>query len=220
MKNKKSTEWNKIYKKLGVVQKESRDSVKALVPLFKKEKVRKILDLGCGSGRHTIFLAQQDFLVVGSDNAQSALDITQKIAKEVGIDILLLQNDMASIPSPNEHFDAIICYDVIQHGLLKNTKKIIDEMERVLKKNGLIFVGVVSRKHYSYGIGKEIEPGTFVGMKDKLDGHIPHHFFAESEIRDLFSDFDIIELKENICPSELDPGKMGGEWLLIARKKR
>ena len=212
--------WNEIYKKLGVVQKEPRDSIKALVPLFKKEKVKKVLDLGCGTGRHTIFLAQQGFLTIGSDNSQSALDITQSIAKEAGIEnILLLQNDMTSIPCPNEHFDAIVCYDVIQHGLLKDTKKSIDEMKRVLKKNGLIFVGAVSTKHYSYGTGKEIEQGTFVGMKDKLDGHIPHHFFTESEIRNFFSDFDIIELKENICPSELNPDKMSGEWLLLARKK-
>jgi len=212
--------WNEIYKKLGIVQKEPRDSVKSLVPLFKKEKIRKVLDLGCGTGRHTIFLAQQGFLTVGSDNAQTALDITQSIAKEAGIrNIVLLQNDMTSIPCPNEHFDAIVCYDVIQHGLLKDTKKGINEMKRVLKKNGLIFVGAVSTKHFSYGTGKEIEPGTFVGMKHKLDGHIPHHFYTRSEIRDLFFDFDIIELKENICPSETSPDKISGEWLLIARKK-
>lgn len=212
--------WNEIYKKLGVVQKEPKESVKEFVSLLKKESVKKVLDLGCGTGRHTILLAQEGFSVVASDNSQEALDVIKKIVKEARIkNIKIVKNDMTSIPSPNGYFDSVLCYDVIQHGVIKKAKKTVSEIKRVLKKNKLILVNVVSTKHFSYGTGREIEPGTFVDMKDKLDGDIPHHFYTKSKMKDLFSDFEIIKLKEFIVPSELNPDKMSGEWLLIARKK-
>lgn len=43
------------------------------LPLFKDHKVKTVLDLGCGMGRHCIYLAAEGFRVIGVDISTSAL---------------------------------------------------------------------------------------------------------------------------------------------------
>ncbi len=48
-------DWDSLYKKRGILQKEPTKDVIEAVNFFKHEKLRRILDLGCGTGRHTIY---------------------------------------------------------------------------------------------------------------------------------------------------------------------
>jgi len=52
------------------------------VKLLRKIKAKKILDLGCGTGRHVIALAKRGFEVYGIDTAKKALNLTKERLKE------------------------------------------------------------------------------------------------------------------------------------------
>jgi len=45
---------------------------------LKKRRNLKVLDLGCGAGRHTVFLAEEGFQAYATDTSERALKITQK----------------------------------------------------------------------------------------------------------------------------------------------
>jgi len=67
MKSKKG--WDKIYSEKGKFFEEPHEYMGELLKIFRKRKVKKVLDLGCGSGRHLKFLAKNGFEVWGMDNA-------------------------------------------------------------------------------------------------------------------------------------------------------
>ncbi|MDP2974096.1 MAG: methyltransferase domain-containing protein [Candidatus Diapherotrites archaeon] len=48
------------------------------VKLFKEEGIHSILDLGCGLGRNSVFLAKSGFSVTAADLSPTALEKTKK----------------------------------------------------------------------------------------------------------------------------------------------
>ncbi|MBC2764298.1 MAG: class I SAM-dependent methyltransferase, partial [ANME-2 cluster archaeon] len=112
-------DWNTLYKEKGIVQKEPSEKVINAIKFFNRVGSKKILDLGCGTGRHTTLLVKENFEVYGCDNSEDALSIIKEI---------LVYNefrlcDMTKLPYEDEYFDGIICYQVIQHGKIADIKK-------------------------------------------------------------------------------------------------
>lgn len=71
-------------------------------------KGAKILDIGCGTGRHSIALAREGFKLTGVDISPAMLNIAREHAEEEGVEISLIESDAQDI-SFNEEFDAVIC---------------------------------------------------------------------------------------------------------------
>jgi len=59
--------WDEIYHKQGEVQSEVLKTVTEAAEYFKNRGIKKVLDLGCGMGRHSIYLAKQGFCVTACD---------------------------------------------------------------------------------------------------------------------------------------------------------
>jgi len=190
----KTQGWEKIYQEKGEVFSEIISKVKKYTKIFKKNKYKKILDLGCGTGRHSIYLAQNGFIVSASDISKTGIDIAKKKAKGFNLtNIKFKVHDMRKIPYPNNYFDGIICIFTLGHGLLKDNKDTIDEMFRVLKPKGIIITEFMSVKDKTYGKGKEVEKNTFLGSMEE-DKHMLHHYFTKDEIKELFSKFTKLKI--------------------------
>jgi SAM-dependent methyltransferase len=67
----------------------------------------RVLDLGCGVGRHSLELARRGFKVTGVDRTKSYLKQAQEKAAKEKLDVEFVQNDMRSFRRPGA-FDAII----------------------------------------------------------------------------------------------------------------
>lgn len=101
---------------------------------------RTILEIGCGNGRMTEFLAR-DFNVV------LATDISSEMIKEAELrlrncnNIILMETDGESIPIYNKSFDVAFSYLVFQHMKTKEMiEKNFDEVYRLLKPDGIFKV--------------------------------------------------------------------------------
>lgn len=70
--------WDSIYADAGEVQKDVLPTVVSAAGLFKSANVRSVLDLGCGTGRHSIFLAESGFDVTAADISEHAVAITKE----------------------------------------------------------------------------------------------------------------------------------------------
>ena len=210
-------DWKQIYKSEGSIQNEPSQQIIELVPLFKKEGVKKVLDHGCGTGRHVKYLLEQGFKVVGTDHSEIAL----KYAKELTVglnNVDFIKTEMDDIPYEDEYFDAVICSHVIQHGLSEKRDKAFYEMVRVLKSNGLLFLRTISREHKGDDGGKEVEPWTFVDIPELKDGKNPHHYFSEEELKRYLDGFEIISLRHSHSGSNLNFGHSFDEWVILAKK--
>jgi len=70
-------------------------------------KAIKILDVGCGTGRHSIELTKRGYSVTGIDLSESMLEKARKMAKQNGVQIEFLHHDARNLPFSNQ-FDVAI----------------------------------------------------------------------------------------------------------------
>jgi ubiquinone/menaquinone biosynthesis C-methylase UbiE len=187
--------WERIYRDKGDLQFKVLPKIKRASQTFKERDYEKILDLGCGTGKHSIFLAQRGFSVFATDLSATGIAIAREKAKSLYLDnIRFKQHDMRSIPFTNNFFDAVICTWTIYHGTLDEIQKTVNEIWRVLKPDGMVITDFLSISDSTYGIGKEIEKDTFLGAKDEEED-VPHHYSTREELIRLFSRFQGIKIR-------------------------
>jgi SAM-dependent methyltransferase len=95
--------------------------------VFKKNhlKVRRILDLGCGTGGHSLVLAKRGYEVVGVDISNEMLNIARSKAKAAKLSVKFIQGDITKL-NLKEKFDAVISmfavigYQTTEKNILKS----------------------------------------------------------------------------------------------------
>jgi SAM-dependent methyltransferase len=185
--------WDQIFQKDGRIFLEPFEGFDGLVETFKQHGCTKILDLGCGSGRHTVHLAIHGFQVVGLDNAPAGLRLTSQWLEQERLTAPLVQADMRQpLPFPDDVFDGLLSTRVIHHARLAIIIRTASEIVRVLKPGGVLFVTVPAGKK-SKGGSEEIEPHTFIPLAGFEKG-LPHHIFSAEELQALFPQFEVLDL--------------------------
>lgn len=71
------------------------------------DKSRKILDVGCGTGRHDIELARRGYRVTGIDLSESQLAHARAKAREAGVEASFIQADARELAF-REEFDVAL----------------------------------------------------------------------------------------------------------------
>lgn len=74
----------------------------------------RALDVGCGAGVHTVYLAQQGFSVVGVDFVADALELTRARARAAGVSIDLCRSDVLDYDPPTG-FDVVLDSGCLHH---------------------------------------------------------------------------------------------------------
>jgi len=130
----------------------------------------------------------------------------------------LKQGNIYELPYPKNYFDAIVSFGVLDHILFKNAKVAINEVCRVLKSNGLLYLTLRSSRDTDCGRGEEIEQNTFIIPSDAEAG-IPQHFYTGREIIELLQNFQVeyFEADERLIGEYLST--IRSRWVIIARKE-
>ncbi|OGO78609.1 MAG: ubiquinone biosynthesis methyltransferase UbiE [Clostridiales bacterium GWB2_37_7] len=103
----------------------------------------KVLDVGCGTGNFSIKLAQQGCKVIGIDISDEMLDIARTKAEKQKLDIEFCNMDVYNLQFETGCFDAV--FSMAAFEFIVKPQAALDEMMRVTKKGGQIFVGTISR---------------------------------------------------------------------------
>ncbi|TFG34498.1 class I SAM-dependent methyltransferase [Candidatus Thorarchaeota archaeon] len=192
-------DWDKIFKDHGYFFIDPHEDISKLIRLFQENKVRRILDLGCGTGRHLIYFARNGFDMYGFDSSKNAINLAEKWLQEEGLSANLQEHRMEEIfPYSDNFFDAVVSIQVIHHNLIRNILFTIREVERVLSSSGYIFVTVPvlgpkpDNPDDDWGL-MEIEEGTYIPQCGPESG-IPHHYFTEDELLKALQNFQKIDL--------------------------
>jgi SAM-dependent methyltransferase len=204
--------WNEIFRQQGRVFTEHHEDLPGLALRLKSEGATRILDLGCGTGRHTVFLAAQGFSVAGLDNSPEAIEATQCWLEEQGLTADLHLGSMAErLPFEDGCFDAVISIQVIHHARLNTIRALVQELTRVLREGALLFVTVPRLRNQAQAF-EEIEPHTFVPLDGPEDG-LPHHIFAPEELQEVFDAFEIedihVDAVDHYCLTAIKPRRGG-----------
>ncbi len=155
------------------------------------------LDIGCGGGRHVIHMAKLGLRAAGLDNAPTALSMTRQWLNQEKLDARLLLGDMrVSLPFASNSFDAVLSTQVIHHALLATVIGTAREIERIVRPQGMILLSIPARRPSMTESAEHVllEPNTYAPTDGEEKG-LPHHFFTPEEFRDIFPNFDVLDLR-------------------------
>lgn len=158
---------------------------------------RRALDLGCGAGRHALFLAELGFLTSALDASPAGLAELEGNAAAARLEIDTKQGLMTALPFPDSHFDYLIAFNVIYHGDPSIVRQMIAEIARVLKPGGSYQGTMLSKRNRHFGIGREIAPDTFVN-EDESDKAHPHYYCNAAELIAMFDRFELRVLEDQM----------------------
>jgi SAM-dependent methyltransferase len=171
--------------------------VRAMIPLLEQRGFSRLLDLGCGVGRHAHYLVSQGFTCVGIDGSESGLAWARERAAVARLAIDYRVGTFYDVPLADRSFEAIIAWNVIYHGDHDIAQQAVDEIARLLVPGGLYVGTMLSKRNIDYGQGREVRPGTFV-IDDADNDHVhPHYYCDGAELMDLHRGFEVLNLRDH-----------------------
>lgn len=158
------------------------------------------LDLGCGLGRHSILFGKNGFYVKCFDISEEAINRTKEWASKENLEFDYKIGDMLNLPYEDNELDCILCRNVISHTDTEGMKKVVKELYRVLKNGGECYLTLGSKD--TWGFKQEnwplIDENTRLRMEEGPEYKVPHFYIDYNLAKELFRDFEIIEIYQVI----------------------
>jgi ubiquinone/menaquinone biosynthesis C-methylase UbiE len=111
---------------------------------IKDKRQQKVLDIGCGDGYHifvfnTIENVARNIRFYGVDKSRPRIEFASRICNELAVtNINFFVGSTDDLPFPDDHFDIILCSDVVEH--LSYPERCFAEINRVTKPGGIAIV--------------------------------------------------------------------------------
>jgi len=197
--------WQTIYAREGRYFSDPFPGFDEVVRILLQAHCKRILDLGCGSGRYSVQLAKRGFSAFGADISLTGLRLSKDWAQQEMVDLPIANIDFREgLPFATSTFDGLLSTQVIHHAKLHEIRTAIREINRILRPGALAFVSVAGRWHQT-GPFVEVEPSTFIPQTGPEAG-LPHHIFSEADLRHEFLAFAVREITLR------DDGKVLAIW--------
>ncbi len=161
-----------------------------LVELIDSGKVKpcKAVDLGCGAGNYSVYLAERGFEVTGIDFSPTAIKLAKENAERKGVSCNFLVADAVDgLDEIDQTWDFVYEWGLLHLILPEHREKYVKNVSRILNPKGKYLSLCFSEKDTSFeGSGK---------YRDTEIGSVLY-FSCEDELRELFSPyFNIIDLR-------------------------
>lgn len=167
---------------------------------------RRLLDLGCGEGRHCLAAARLGFAPVGVDYEPGAIRRAQARAREAGLQALVrfLVADILALPFKAQAFDVLLDYGCLHHQRKADWNRYLAALRWVLKPGGHLLLSTFSTNFRAYG------------LQDR-PWHLAHgayrRFFTADALQALFAgEFEFLSLEE-------EAGERSGMWHALLRRR-
>lgn len=159
---------------------------------MRKSNVNKILELGCGQGRDSLFFASKGIEVTALDYSSVAIDTTRFCAKERNLPVDATMHDARKpLPLGKGEFDAVYSHMFFSMRFTRiELRFLFHEVKRVLKDKGFNFFSV--RNHNDRFYRRKIAVGD--GIYDVNGFQI--RFFNRREVKSMVEGFQILDLRE------------------------
>ncbi len=172
--------------------------------IFKSHRISKVLEMGAGQGRDTLYLAKQGFKIDSLDYSKKAIDDIIDKSRTNSLENLItpkVYDLRLSLPYKNECFEG--CFSHMLYCMAFSMNEIIslnNEVLRILKKGGINIFTV--RNTYDGDYKNGIHRGEDLYEND---GFIVH-FFSIDKIKKLLNGFELVKIdsfKEGKFPRKL-----------------
>lgn len=115
-----------------------------LLEIMDLEPGARILDVGCGPGRHAVEFAKAGLAVTGVDVSREFLNIAARRAREAGVGAAFFEVDARQMPFDDE-FDAVVSLCQGGFGLMGNDDALVlRRIAEATKRNGIVVLTAFS----------------------------------------------------------------------------
>lgn len=163
---------------------------------WKEAGYKTVLDLGAGIGQNAMHFAKNGFEVSAIEISDYAVEFMKNWAERENLRIDAVVGDMHSLPYKDNSFDCLFEYHAIRHTDSTGMKKIISEIERVVKPDGEVYLTFLSKdsNEFREKWWPELDENTMIS-KNEAEKGIPHFYADLSDINALLANFNIENIK-------------------------
>lgn len=196
-----------------------------LAEKWQAQGFKEFLDLGCGLGRHSVYMAKHGFSVSSVDLSEYGVEHLRQWADRESLKINAAVSNMLSLPFEDNSFDCIMAYNVIYHTDTKGFSAAVEEIKRVLKSGGELFLTLISKGTYGFSTMKDksriVDENTILIDEYEAGDNIPHFHADIDDIKKIFSGdwtFEIFPVEQ--CEYNVEkPEFFSKHWIILLKKK-
>lgn len=203
----------------------------------------RIIDVPCGSGRHTLALATRGHRVTGVDLSTEAITYARRAAAAAHLDVKLVLADMREIPQDGP-FDAAICMgNSFGYLDLAGTRTFVAALARAVEPGGGLVIDfnataesilpgysgeprtmrtgditVLATSEYDVAGSRLISEYHFSRGAEELNITAVHHVYTSAQLGYLLSDAGFIDISRYSGPDDTPYVLGAGRLLLTARR--
>ncbi len=150
---------------------------KLIEDLAEFDEDEKVLDIGAGTGTYSIWMAKKGLKVTALDQSSEMMEKGKVKTEREGLTIDWKLADANSLPFSDNSFDLVVSVTAIE--FMDHPKTVLKEAVRVLKPNGRLIIGVLT-KESAWG-----ELYQSIVEEDPKHLFAKAHFYSEDEISSL-----------------------------------
>lgn len=176
----------------------------------------KVLDVGCGAGRHSIMFANEGIQVYSCDLSIIGLQYLREDFLKQKLNGFISIANSKCLPFHNNYFDAVLSFGVLYYSNIKEYKESIDEIYRVLKEGGKTFVVTRTTDDYRYGKGIKIDENSYIlNIDETNEKGMNMCFLSRKQIDEIFSEFKKVYVNKTETTFS---NRKDSDWLITAYK--
>ncbi len=141
----------------------------------------RVLDVACGEGRNSVWMAQQGCEVSGFDISPLALAKAVRLAETKHVQVGFTQADVRSWPWQTGAFDAIVCI-FIQFAAPAERTRLFGGFRSALAPGGLVILQGYTPQQVEFATG---------GPRDR------EHMYTRQMLEEAFTGFELLHLREH-----------------------
>ena len=151
-----------------------------------------MLDCGAGGRRPPLALFHEyGFKTTGIDISTSQIEASKEYEKKHNMDLNIIQGDMLDLKFSDESFTCVYSFNSSIHLSKKDTRKAVDEMLRVLKPGGVMYINFIWEPAKQMYLGEERAPGE-CWMMGRNGEMVRHTLFSEEEADEIMKGTEVL----------------------------
>ncbi|MDO8269999.1 MAG: class I SAM-dependent methyltransferase [Candidatus Levybacteria bacterium] len=147
----------------------------------------RILDIGCGSGSISLYLANKGYSVTGLDISGNAIQACKKGASKLNLkNVKFIKENFPKTNLPKKAYDMVIFTEVIEH--INDDALAIRTISKILREEGILILSTPSIHAPLYKLGLTNE-------FDRKVGHLRRYSIEQLKKLLLINNFTLIKIK-------------------------
>lgn len=183
----------------------------------------KLLDVGCGAGRHALFWAKEGYNAFAVDYSSTGIAVVKERAAAQGLRLVTEVCSADNLLIPDNSIDGLLCFGVLYYLSYDLVEKALQEFHRVLKPGGKMFLitrtNEDSRIQHTEYLGNNMY--KILSLSDdapsKAEEEMTMTFLSDQDIRKLLNPFHSVAV-DRLYRTYADRKFVDDDWLICAVK--